>query len=133
MRDPNLLLVQLGKSGTHSNPERTFRQEALNKPGEVAPETEIPEVRQKRKSVTHTQRAVHSVGVTQLGSDRGLCMVSPTSPVSVSLACFPFVLVLPGEYPRYLTLSVFHEPLPTVCLYSQVPFFSCCPVLAFCH
>ena len=40
------LLVQLGKNGTHSNPERTFRQEALNKPGEVAPETEIPEVRQ---------------------------------------------------------------------------------------
>ena len=46
LRDPHLLLVQLGKSGTHSNPERTFRQEALNKLGEVAPETEIPEVRQ---------------------------------------------------------------------------------------
>ena len=40
----HLLLMQLGKSGTHSNPESTFRQEALNKPGEVAPETEIPEV-----------------------------------------------------------------------------------------
>ena len=38
--------MQLGKSGTLSNPERTFQQEALNKPGEVAPETEIPEVRQ---------------------------------------------------------------------------------------
>ena len=44
LRDPHLLLVQLGKSGTHSNLERTFRQEALNKPEEVAPETEIPEV-----------------------------------------------------------------------------------------
>ena len=43
---PHLLLVQLGKSETHSNPERMFRQEALNKPGEVAPETEIPEVHQ---------------------------------------------------------------------------------------
>ena len=38
--------MQFAKSGTHSNPEKTFRQEALNKPGEVAPETEIPEVRQ---------------------------------------------------------------------------------------
>ena len=46
LRDPHLLLVQLGESGTHSNPERKFRQEALNKPGELAPETEIPEVRQ---------------------------------------------------------------------------------------
>ena len=47
LRDPpHLLLVQLGKSGTHSNPERPFRQEALNKLGEEAPETEIPEVRQ---------------------------------------------------------------------------------------
>ena len=46
LRDPRLQLVQLGKSGTHSNPEKTFRQEALNKPWEVAPETEIPEVRQ---------------------------------------------------------------------------------------
>ena len=45
-RTPHLLLVQLGKSGTHSNPERTFPQEALNKPGEMAPETKIPEVRQ---------------------------------------------------------------------------------------
>ena len=43
---PHLLLMQLRKSGTLSNPERTFQQEALNKPGEVAPETEIPEVRQ---------------------------------------------------------------------------------------
>ena len=103
---------------------------------------------QKRKSVTHTQRAVHSVGVTQLGCDMGFCMVSTTSPVSVSLACFLFMLRY-QENSRYLTLSVwawrhactaqsptlslFHEPLPTVCLYSQVPFFSCCPVVAFCH
>ena len=41
---PHLLLVQLKKSGTHYNPERSFRQEALNKPREVAPETKIPEV-----------------------------------------------------------------------------------------
>ena len=45
LRDPHLLLVQLGKSGTDSKPEGTFRQEALNKPGEVAPETEMPGVR----------------------------------------------------------------------------------------
>ena len=54
---------------------------------------------QKRKSVTHTQRTVHSFGVTQLGCDMGFCMVSPASPVSASLACFPFMLVLPGESP----------------------------------
>ena len=41
---PHLLLVQLKKSGTRYNPERMFRQEALNKPREVAPETKIPEV-----------------------------------------------------------------------------------------
>ena len=46
---------------------------------------------------THTHRAVHSVGITQLGCDMGFCMVSPASPVSVSLACFPFMFVLPGE------------------------------------
>ena len=38
--------MQLRKSGTYSNPEKTFRQEALNKPGEVGPETEIPEAHQ---------------------------------------------------------------------------------------
>ena len=54
---------------------------------------------QKRKSVTHTQQAVHSVGVTQLGCDMGFCMVSPASPVLVSLVCFLFMLVLPGESP----------------------------------
>ena len=46
LRDPHLLLVKLKQSGAHSNPERTFGQEALNKPGEMAPETKIPEVRQ---------------------------------------------------------------------------------------
>ena len=95
---------------------------------------------QKRKSVTHTQRAVHSVGVTQLGCDMGFCMVSPASPVSVSLARFPFMLVLPWESPvsDLVRLGVAtrvhcskanfvsHEPLPTVCLYSQVPFFCFC-------
>ena len=43
---PHLLLMQLQQSKTHSNLERTFRQEVLNKPGEMAPETKIPEVRQ---------------------------------------------------------------------------------------
>ena len=38
--------MQLRQSGTRSNPEAAFRQEALDKPREVAPETEIPEVRQ---------------------------------------------------------------------------------------
>ena len=46
LQDPHLLLVQLRQSGTHSNIEVAFRQEALDKPGEVAPETEIPEVHQ---------------------------------------------------------------------------------------
>ena len=46
LRDPHLLLVQLRQSATHSNIELAFRQETLDNPGEVAPETEIPEVRQ---------------------------------------------------------------------------------------
>ena len=45
-QDPDLLLVQLWQSGAHCNPERTFRQEVLNKHWEMAPETKIPEVRQ---------------------------------------------------------------------------------------
>ena len=49
--------------------------------------------RQKRKSVI-IQRSVYSVSVTQLG-----CDVDPASPVSVSLACFPLKLVLPGKIP----------------------------------
>ena len=52
MRDPHLLLVQLGKSGTPSKPERTFQQEALNKPGEVAPETEIQKSARRRKKIS---------------------------------------------------------------------------------
>ena len=34
------------QSGAHSNPERTFGQEALNKPAVMAPETKILEDRQ---------------------------------------------------------------------------------------
>ena len=60
------MLVQLGKSGTHSNPERTFRQEALNKPGEVAPEIEIPEVRQ---NVVLPRCVVRFLEVKENGSD----------------------------------------------------------------
>ena len=81
--------------------------------------------------VRDTHRPVHSVGVTQLGLDMGFCMVSPASPVSVSPACFPFILVLPVKSPvsDLVRLSVasrvhcsksnfvFHEPLPTLCLY----------------
>ena len=44
LQDPHLLLLQLRQRGTHSNLERLFRQEALNKPGEMASETKIPEV-----------------------------------------------------------------------------------------
>ena len=46
LRDPHLLLVQLRQNGTCSNTEVAFRQEALDKPGEMASETEIIEVRQ---------------------------------------------------------------------------------------
>ena len=38
--------MQLRQSRTHADLERTLRQAALDKPGEVVPETEIPEVRQ---------------------------------------------------------------------------------------
>ena len=96
---------------------------------------------QKRKSVTHTQQAVHSVGVTQLGCDMGFCMVSPASPVSVSLACFPFMLVLPGESPvsdlvRTGVASLYLFPMNPCQLSVSIHkfrFFSCCPVLAFYH
>ena len=39
-------IVQLRQNGPQSNPERTFGHKALNKPGDMAPETKIPEVRQ---------------------------------------------------------------------------------------
>ena len=39
-------IVQLLQNGPHSNPERTFVHKALNKPGDMAPETKISEVRQ---------------------------------------------------------------------------------------
>ena len=44
LRDPHL--VKHRQSGAHSNPERTFGQEALNKPAVMAPETKILEDRQ---------------------------------------------------------------------------------------
>ena len=49
---------------------------------------------QKWKSVAHTQQAVYSISVTQLGCDMELCMDG-----MVSLACFLLMLMLPGESP----------------------------------
>ena len=44
---------------------------------------------------------VQSGGVTQLGCDMELCMVSLASLMSVSLACFLLMLMLPGESPVF--------------------------------
>ena len=92
---------------------------------------------QKQKSLTQKQTD-HSARVTQVGYDVELCVVSPVSPVSVSLACFPVMLVLPGEstvsdlvrlgVASLVSCSksnfVLRALLPTVCLCSQVLFFS---------
>ena len=51
----------------------------------------------KSKGPWHKKQTVYSARVTQVDCDVELCMISPVSPVSVGLACFPVMLVLPGE------------------------------------
>ena len=95
---------------------------------------------QKRKSVTHTLSEQFTASVSlSWAVTWGSAWCHPLHPcrsawrVFRSYSCYQ-------ENPRYLTLSVWawrhactaqrptlsvsREPLPTVCLYSQVPFFS---------